>query len=117
MIELKQYTDEDLISPDRIATHLRTTKQEISQTLGISPEALTRKRRIKTPAVQSSLRKFIETLNTVTPMAGNALMAYAWYRSASIIGFGGRTPAEIVKDGEADALRNHILRRLDGGYT
>ena len=117
MLELKHYIDGDIISPDRIASQLRTTKKEISQTLGMAPEALTRKRRIETPTVQSLLRVFLETLNTVKPQTGNSLMAYEWYRSEPIVGFGGRTPAEIVQDGEADALRAHILRRLDGGFA
>ena len=44
-------------------------------------------------------------------------MAYAWYRSEPIVGFGGRTPEEIVKDGENEALKSHILRSLEGGYA
>ncbi|MGB3723389.1 MAG: hypothetical protein WA979_11310 [Pacificimonas sp.] len=48
---------------------------------------------------------------------GNFMMAYAWYRSEPLIGFGGRTPEEIAKDGNFDGFRAHILRRLDGGFA
>ena len=116
-MQMRELIDDRLISPDRLAQHLKTTKREIGETLGISPESLSRRQRIASVSVQTSLRHLIEILNTVAPAVGNSLMAYAWYRSEPIRGFGGRTPEEIVKDGETDALKSHILRRLEGGYA
>lgn len=117
IMEMRELIEDQLISPDRLAEHLKTTKREIGKTLGISPESLSRRQRIASVSVQMSLRHLIEILNTVVPAVGNSLMAYAWYRSEPIGGFGGRTPEEIVKDGETDALKSHILRRLEGGYA
>lgn len=116
-MEMRNLIEDRLISPDRLAHHLRTTKREIGETLGIAPESLSRRQRIASVSVQTSLRHLVEILNTVSPAVGSSLMAYAWYRSEPITGFGGRTPEEIVKDGENDALRAHILRRLEGGYA
>lgn len=116
-MNLNELVDGSLISPDKIALALKTTKREISHTLGIVPEALTHKRTIQSPAVQTSLRHLVETLNTVTPAVGSPLMAYAWFRSEAIVGFGGRTPAEIIQDGEAEGLKAHILRRMEVGYA
>ncbi len=114
---LADIVDRDLISPDQLADSLRTTKREIGQTIGVSPDALSRQSRVRSVAVQSALRHLVEILNAVTPVVGNPIMAYAWFRSEPIVGFGGRTPEQIVKDGEFEGLRAHIARRLQGGYA
>ncbi|MEM7444356.1 MAG: hypothetical protein AAF414_13610 [Pseudomonadota bacterium] len=114
---LMDLTDGPVISPDKLAVELRTTKREIGETIGIAPESLSRKARIASAATQTSLRHLVEILNAVTPTFGNLVMAFAWFRSEPIVGFGGRTPEQIVKDGEFDALRAHIQRRLAGGYA
>lgn len=114
---LRELTEDGMISPDRLASNLRTTKNEISQTIGIRPESLSRKSRIASVATQTALRHLVEILNAVTPLVGNMMMAYAWFRSEPISGFGGRTPEQIVKDGEFEGLRAHIMRRLEGGYA
>ena len=116
-MKLIDFTDGDLISPDKLAVRLRTTRREIGETIGVAPESLSRKERVSSTATQTALRHLIEILNSVTPMVGNMVMAYAWFRSEPVIGFGGRTPDRIVKDGEFDALRAHIQRRLEGGYV
>lgn len=116
-MEMRELVDDNLISPERLARQLKTTKKEIGETLGIAPESLSRRQRIASMSVQTSLRHLVEILNAVTPAVGNSVMGYAWYRSEPIAGFGGRTPEEIVKSGEIDALKAHILRRLEGGYA
>ena len=116
-MELIDLTDGDLISPDKLASKLRTSKREIGETIGISPESLSRKERVSSNATQTSLRHMIEILISVMPMVGNLIMAYAWFRSEPVIGFGGRTPDQIIKDGEFEALRAHIQRKLEGGYA
>ncbi len=116
-MSMQQMTDGNMISPDRVAEALRTTKKEIGATLGVPAESLSRKSRISSAATQTSLRHFIEILNAVTPSVGNMVMAFAWFRSQPITGFGGRTPEMIVKDGEFEALRAHIRRRFEGGYA
>ena len=116
-MELIDFTDGELISPDKLAAKLRTTKREIGETLGVSPASLSRKERVSSNATQTSLRHMIEILNSVVPMVGNMVMAYAWFRSEPVIGFGGRTPDQIIKNGEFEALRTHIQRKLEGGYA
>jgi len=116
-VRLIDLTEGNIISPDKLAATLLTTKREIGQTIGISGESLSRRERVRSPATQTSLRHMIEILIAVTPMVGNPVMAYAWFRSEPVIGFGGRTPDQIVRDGEFDALRAHIRRRFEGGYA
>ena len=74
-----ELTDGDLISPDKLASKLRTSKREIGETIGIPSESLSRKERVSSNATQTSLRHLIEILNAVTPMVGNLVMAYAWF--------------------------------------
>ena len=114
-MRLIDFIDGDLISPDKLAARLRTSKREIGETISISPESLSRKERVSSRATQTSPWRLIEILNSVTPL-GNMIMAYARFQSEPIIGFGGRNPDRIIKDGEFDALRAPIQRRLEGGY-
>jgi hypothetical protein len=116
-MSLAELTQDALISPDKLARELRTTKREIGETIGVPQESLSRKARVASAATQTSLRHLIEILNAVKPAVGNMVMAFAWFRSEPIVGFGGRTPEEIVRDGEFEALRAHIKRRLEGGYA
>lgn len=116
-MQLAAVADRNLISPSRLADSLRTTQREIGQTIGVAPESLSRKSRVGSVAVQTKLRHLVEVLNAVTPMTGSAIMAYAWFRSEPLAGFGGRTPEQVVKDGEGEGLRAHIQRRLEGGYA
>jgi hypothetical protein len=116
-MSLAELTDGPVISPDKLAHELRTTKKEIGDTIGVPHESLSRKSRIAAPSTQTSLRHLVEILHAIRPVVGNLVMAFAWFRSEAIVGFGGRTPEQIVKDGEFDALRAHIQRRLAGGYA
>lgn len=111
------FVDGPDISPDFLVAELRTTKRELGETMGIAPESLSRKSRISSTSIQMQLRHLVEILNMVSAQFGNPMMAYAWYRSEPIVGFGGRTPEEIVKSGNFNGLRAHILRRLDGGFA
>ena len=116
-MSLAELTEGAVISPDQLASELRTTKRELGETIGVPQESLSRKARVVSVSTQTALRHLVEILNAVTPVVGNLIMAFAWFRSEPIIGFGGRTPEQIVKDGEFEALRAHIKRRLAGGYA
>jgi hypothetical protein len=55
------------LSPDRIAGLLRTTKEEIAETAGLSREAVLRKARVQARGTQMRLREMVEILNRVEP--------------------------------------------------
>jgi uncharacterized coiled-coil protein SlyX len=46
---------------------LRTTKAEISETLGLASDALTRRQRMEVTKTQTRLREMLEILNRVEP--------------------------------------------------
>ena len=100
-----------------IADALRTSQAELARTLGLSPDALYRKSRIRTRRTQTRLREMVEILNRVEAITGSQLVAYAWFRSEALAGFGGATPDSLVREGKADQVHAHLTRIMAGGYA
>jgi hypothetical protein len=110
-------TEHALFSPRRLAEALLTTQDEIARTAGLGRDAIARKDRLASPRTQSRLREMVEILNRLSPRFGSALVAYAWYRSEPLPGFGGQTAARLVQDGRADAVMGYIDAVDDGGFA
>jgi Protein of unknown function (DUF2384) len=104
-------------SPDLIAELLRTTKEEIATTAGLSRDAVARKARVHARGTQMRLRELMEILNRVEPWAGSPLAAYAWYRSQPLPGFAGRTAEMLVREGKAAAVRAYLDEVALGGFA
>ena len=105
-------------SPSLIAGKLRTTKAEIASTLGLSREALTRASRIQGRKTQTRLREMVEILHRVESYSGAPpLVAYAWFRSETLPGFAGKTPHQLVREGDAKHVHAHLDRIMAGGYA
>jgi hypothetical protein len=64
--------------------------------------------RIASPRTQKRLREMVEILNRVEPRFGSALIAYAWYRSEPLAGFGGLTAMQLVREGNAGDVLEYI---------
>lgn len=116
-MHLQDYVAEQHFSPTLIASGLRTTKSEIAATLGLGRDAFSRSTRIKAVKTQMRLREMLEVLNRVEPELGSALAAYAWFRSEPLSGFGGRTPDQLVREGDAAKLHAYLDRIAAGGYS
>lgn len=82
------YQDQGSFALDQIVRRLMTTRAEIAQTLGLGRDAVARKERANSPRTQMRLREMLEILNRMEPRMGTAAMAYAWYRSEPLAGFG-----------------------------
>ena len=95
-------------APGRIAEVLRTTKDEVAHTVGLGRDAVMRPDRIASPKTQKRLREMVEILNRVEPRFGSALIAYAWYRSEPLAGFGGLTAMQLVREGRAAEVMEYI---------
>jgi hypothetical protein len=104
-------------SPDLIAALLRTTKEEVAATAGLSRDAVARRARVGSPATQTRLRELVEILARIEPWAGSALAAYAWYRSQPLPGFAGRTAEMLVREGHAAAVRAYLDEVALGGFA
>ena len=116
-MELQKLVENGVFSPKLIAKELRTHRYEIAETLGVKKEAVSRATRIESPKIQTLLRQMIEILNRVETRTGSPLLAYAWYRSVPLSGFGGKTADRLVREGKIDYVRAHLDRVDDGGYA
>ena len=70
--------------------------------------------RVRSDSTQRRLRQMVEILNKVEPRFGSALLAYAWYRSEPLPGFGGQTAMQLVRDGKADEVLE-MIDAVDAG--
>ena len=109
--------NDDIILPDEIAKALRTTKAELAETIGLSLDALSRKDRISATKTQMRLRELWEVLNRMSERQGGLLGSYAWFRSYALEGFGHVTPAQLLREGRAGWIHNHLDRFFAGGYA
>ncbi len=105
---VEAYTDHGQFSPKKIATLLRTTSDELAQSLGLSEDAIQRKDCIASEHSQRRMRQMVEVLNKLEPRFGSALIAYAWYRSEPLAGFSGQTAMHLVHEDRANDVLTYI---------
>ena len=105
---LAQYAENGLFAPGRIATILRTTREEVAQTAGLGRDAVQRKDRVASDKTQRRLREIVEIINKVEPRFGSPLIAYAWFRSEPLSGFSGQTATQLVREGRASEVLSYI---------
>ena len=46
-----------------------------------------------------------------------ALVAHAWFGSEALPGFGGKTAAQLVREGHARYVHSYLDHVMAGGYT
>jgi hypothetical protein len=107
----------DTLSPDLMAELLRTTKEEIAATAGLSRDAVARRARVQARGTQRRLREMVEILSRIEPWAGSPVAAYAWYRAQPLPGFAGRTAEMLVREGHARAVRDYLDEVALGGFA
>lgn len=111
---LEAFAEDGRFAPGRIAETLRTTREEVARTVGLGRDAVSRPERVASAKTQKRLREMVEILNRVEPRFGSALLAYAWYRSEPLSGFGGRTAMQLVREGRAEDVMDYI-EAVDAG--
>ena len=116
-MESHDFLEDQVFSPTLIASTLRTTKSEIASTLGLGKDACSRMSRVRARKTQDRLQQMLEILCRVEFKTGSAIAAYAWFRGQPLPGFGGATPALLVREGRADHVRDYLDRTMDGGYA
>lgn len=108
VVRIETLAQDGCFAPTLIAATLRTTKEEVAQTVGLGRDALMRTSRIQSSKTQKRLREMVEILNRVEPRFGSALVAYAWYRSEPLAGFDGMTAMHLVQEGRAADVMDYI---------
>ena len=116
-MQFHEFVEDQVISPTLVAAALRTTKSEIAGTLGLGKDALTRASRVRSRKTQVRLRQMLKILIRVETAAGSPLAAYAWFRSQPLAGFGGATPDQLLREGNADQVMACLDRVIAGGYA
>ncbi len=107
-MRIEAFAEGGQFAPGRIAETLRTTKDEVARTVGLGRDAVMRPDRVASAKTQKRLREMVEILNRVEPRFGSSLIAYAWYRSEPLAGFGGLTAMQLVRDGYAADVMEYI---------
>jgi hypothetical protein len=102
---------------DRMATLFHITKAELAIATGLSRDAVSKTARLRAHATQSRLRDAIEIINRILPWCGSVMQAYAWYRSQPLPSFGDKTAEDLVKEGQAEAVKKYLSRIAEGGYA
>ncbi len=64
--------------------------------------------RLSSPKSQRRLREMVEIVNKVEARFGSVLIAYTWFRSEPLPGFGGRTAMQMVLAGQAELVLDYI---------
>jgi hypothetical protein len=98
-------------------TEYGLSKKQLAETIGLAPEALYKTSRLNAAKTQSRLREMNEILTRVSAWAGGPAQAMAWYRAEPIPAFGGRTAEQLVKSGQATALRDYLDSIAIGGFA
>jgi hypothetical protein len=106
-----------MASASALVADFGLTKKQLAETIGLAPEALYKNRRLGAAKTQSRLREMNEILTRVSAWAGGPAQAMAWYRAEPIPAFGGRTAEQLVKSGEAGALRDYLDSIAMGGFA
>ena len=107
-MRIETFAENGQFTPGRIAEVLRTTRDEVARTVGLGRDAVMRPDRVASAKTQKRLREMVEILNRVEPRFGSALIAYAWYRSEPLAGFGGLTAMQLVRDGHAADVMAYV---------
>lgn len=89
--------------------------RDVARIAGLSPSA-SRPDRACSTAAQRRLREMVEILERALPMAGNPQAAMAWYKAQPLPGFG-RTAEQLVKSGNAGAVRDYLDEVAVGGFA
>ena len=117
MALIDQVMQEGVVSPDRLASALRTTKAELAFMAGLSRDAVSKTARITQRSTQIRIREVVEILSRVADWAGSPIAAHAWYRAQPIPSLGDKTAEELVREGRGELVRRYLARIADGGYA
>lgn len=116
-MNIHAFTESALFSAKAMAEGLLTTQDEIARSAGLARDAVARKDRLSSAKTQTRLREMAEILNRLSPRFGSDLVAYAWYRSTPLPGFGGRTASGLLAEGRAGDVMDYLDAVDDGGFA
>lgn len=106
-----------LVVVDRVVERFGMSRQQLAETIGVSPETVYRASRASAPKTQARATEMLEIVGRIAGWAGGEKQAMAWYRAEPIAAFGGRTAEALVKEGKAAAVRDYLDHVATGGFA
>lgn len=99
------------ISPKRLSQALGVKVANLAQLTGVHRNTL---RNPASERLQGRLREMVKVISAATELTGDVDKAIYWYRNEPIADYGHRTAAELVADGQVEAVLAFI-RDLENG--
>lgn len=106
-----------LYSLSLVANELRTAKSELTRTLGLEPEDLSDTDQYSNPSVQHLLNHLVGILQRVERRTGSSSVAYNWYRTEPLVGFGNATADQLVRENKATLVHAYLDHIETGGFA
>jgi hypothetical protein len=114
---LKFISPDGSVAVDAVARGLGLTKASLAASIGLAEETLQRSTRSRAPKTQQRLREMLEILARVEPWAGSLAQALGWYRGQGIPALGHQTAESLVKNGQADIVREYLDGLAAGAFA
>ncbi|WP_027062329.1 hypothetical protein [Mesorhizobium loti] len=89
------------ISPKRLSQALGVKVANLAKLSGVHRNTL---RNPSSERLQGRMREMVKVISAVTELAGDVDKAIYWYRNEPIADHGHRTAAELVADGQVEAV-------------
>ncbi|WP_337271141.1 hypothetical protein [Oryzifoliimicrobium ureilyticus] len=99
------------ISPSRLSKALGVKVANLAELTGVHRNTL---RNPSSERLQGRMREMIKAISAAAELSGDLAKAIYWYRNEPIADYGHRTAAELVADGEIEAVLAFI-RDLENG--
>ncbi|MDX8495111.1 hypothetical protein RFN29_26480 [Mesorhizobium sp. VK22B] len=99
------------ISPKRLSQALGVKVANLAQLTGVHRNTL---RNPSSERLQGRMREMVKVISAATELTGDVNRAIYWYRNEPIADYGHRTAAELVADGQVEAVLAFI-RDLENG--
>ena len=111
---LDDIRDGDMIAPRRLAERLRVPMTRLSKLAHVNRNTLSAK--AGSPVVQERLGEIARIIAKAAELSGDEGRAIIWFRHQPIAGFGS-TAEELVEDGHAELVMEHLERMESGVYS
>ena len=99
------------ISPKRLSKALGVNVANLAQLTGVHRNTL---RNPSSERLQGRMREMVKVISAAAELTGDIDKAIYWYRNEPIADYGHRTAAELVADGQVEAVLAFI-RDLENG--
>jgi hypothetical protein len=110
-VDSRQEPRTPYISPQRLSKALGVKISNLAQLTGVNRNTL---RNPSSERLQGRMREMVKVISAATELTGDVDRAIYWYRNEPIADYGHRTAAELVANGQVEAVLAFV-RDLENG--